>query len=284
MSKNEISIFRNPELDIQVRVIENEDGSISISAKDTAIGFGWTQTQNKGGKQYISIRWETLNSYCADLGFPNKLGKDDYIPEALFYRLGMKANNATAEKYQNWLAFDVIPSIRKTGSYSIPKKSKTPKIESLPSATNAVKTLTPLMEAAGFSKEIQLLTAKTFYKKAGVELPFEIETEQPYYDTVHIARELGIFTKTGKPASDAVGNIIKKLPIEEDEYIETLESKGNWQGSVKKYAPSVINKVLEWLIEHDYPEDIPYTERSGKEKCNHVVYRDPSICRGGEKA
>lgn len=162
--------------------------------------------------------------------------------------------------------------------------SKQARIESLPSATNAVKTLTPLMEAAGFSKEIQLLTAKTFYKKAGVELPFEIETEQPYYDTVHIARELGIFTKTGKPASDAVGNIIKKLPIEEDEYIETLESKGNWQGSVKKYTPSVINKVLEWLIEHDYPEDIPYTERSGKEKCNHVVYRDPSICRGGEKA
>ena len=156
------------------------------------------------------------------------------------------------------------------------KKSKQPKIESMSSATTAVKTLTPLLEAAGFSKEIQLLTAKAFYQKAAVELPFEIKTEQPYYDTVHIARELGVFTKSGKPASDAVGNIIKKLQIEESEYIETLESKGNWQGSVKKYAPSVNHKVQEWIVEHDYPADIPYIERSGKEKVNHVVYRNLS--------
>ncbi|MDC7289555.1 ORF6N domain-containing protein [Blautia schinkii] len=158
------------------------------------------------------------------------------------------------------------------------KKStpRQPKIESMSSATTAVKTLTPLLEAAGFSKEIQLLTAKAFYQKAAVELPFEIKTEQPYYDTVHIARELGVFTKSGKPASDAVGNIIKKLQIEESEYIETLESKGNWQGSVRKYAPSVNHKVQGWIEEHDYPADIPYIERSGKEKINHVVYRNLS--------
>ena len=35
MNKNEISIFKNPELGIQVRVMENEDGSISINAEDT---------------------------------------------------------------------------------------------------------------------------------------------------------------------------------------------------------------------------------------------------------
>lgn len=44
-------------------------------------------------------------------------GKDDYIPESLFYRLGMKASNARAEKFQNWLAMEVIPSIRKNGGY-----------------------------------------------------------------------------------------------------------------------------------------------------------------------
>ncbi|MCH1982462.1 toxin Bro [Ruminococcus sp. OA3] len=270
MNKNEISIFKNPELGIQVRVMENEDGSISINAEDTARGFGWTTVAKSGNEV---VRWARVNEYCKELGFSQEVGKDDYIPEALFYRLGMKASNAAAENYQNWLAFDVIPSIRKTGSYSMPKKPRQPKIESLPSATNAVKTLMPLMEKAGFSNEIQLLTAKTLYCKAGCELPFEIQTEQPYYDTVHIAREIGIFTKTGKPASDAVGNIIKKLDINDSEYIETLESKGNWQGSVKKYVPSVTEKVLEWLKEHDYPEDIPYTERSGKEKSNHVVYR-----------
>ena len=114
--------FTNTELNINVRTLENEDGSISISAEDTAIGFGWTQTQTKNGKKYTSIRWETLNSYCSEIGFPNILGKDDYIPESLFYMLGMKANNKTAQEFQRWLAMDVIPSIRKTGTYSTGQK------------------------------------------------------------------------------------------------------------------------------------------------------------------
>lgn len=114
---NELQIFNNEELGLSVRTILNDDGSISVNAEDTAIGFGWTQTQNKNRKKYTSVRWETLNGWCKAFGFPNMLGKDDYIPESLFYRLGMKANNAAADKFQNWLAMDVIPSIRKTGSY-----------------------------------------------------------------------------------------------------------------------------------------------------------------------
>ncbi|MCC0642417.1 MULTISPECIES: phage antirepressor KilAC domain-containing protein [unclassified Clostridioides] len=110
-------VFTNEQLGTSVRTISYEDGSIGINAEDTAIGFGWYQTQNKNGKQYISIRWETINKYCKEFGFPNKLGKDDYIPESLFYMLGMKAKNEAALKFQKWLATDVIPTIRKHGAY-----------------------------------------------------------------------------------------------------------------------------------------------------------------------
>ncbi len=116
--QTEVILKSNMDLGLDVRILENEDGSICINAEDTAIGFGWTQTQNKKGKQYISIRWETLNSYCNELGFPNILGKDDYIPESLFYRLGMKASNEKAQKFQGWLADEVIPDIRRTGGYA----------------------------------------------------------------------------------------------------------------------------------------------------------------------
>lgn len=37
---NDLKIFNNEELQLQVRTIQNEDGSISINAEDTAIGFG----------------------------------------------------------------------------------------------------------------------------------------------------------------------------------------------------------------------------------------------------
>lgn len=119
-----LQVFNNDALGLKVRTILNDDGSISVNAEDTAIGFGWYQTQNKNGKEYISVRWERMNSFSEECGFPHKWGKDDYIPESLFYRLGMKANNAVADKFQNWLAIEVIPSIRKSGSYQIPKMSK----------------------------------------------------------------------------------------------------------------------------------------------------------------
>lgn len=107
--------FINQELNLKVRAIENEDGSISISAEDTAIGFGWYEI--KSNKVYP--RWRTLNAYIKELGISQEVAKDDYIPESLFYLLGMKANNETALQYQKWLAMEVIPSLRKTGSYSM---------------------------------------------------------------------------------------------------------------------------------------------------------------------
>ena len=118
--KNEVIVFNNEEFG-DLRTILNEDGSISVNAEDAAIGLGWIQTQTKNGKRYISIRWETLNMHCNGFGFPNKLGKDDYIPESLFYLLAMKANNERAQKFQKWVAIDVIPQIRKTGMYHMPQ-------------------------------------------------------------------------------------------------------------------------------------------------------------------
>ncbi len=105
--------FRNENLNLQVRTIQNDDGSISINAEDTAIGFGWYQI--KSAKKYP--KWERINSFIIDLGFSPQVEKDDFIPESLFYMLAMKANNKAAQDFQKWLAIDVIPQIRKTGSY-----------------------------------------------------------------------------------------------------------------------------------------------------------------------
>ena len=96
---NDLQVFKNEKLNLQMRAIQNEDGSISVSAEDTAIGFGWVQKKNNK----IYPRWETINGYINELGFSQQVGKDDYIPESLFYRLGMKASNKTAQDFQNWL-------------------------------------------------------------------------------------------------------------------------------------------------------------------------------------
>lgn len=115
---NNLMIFENKDLGIAVRTIKNDDGSISINAEDSVIGFGWIEMKNKK----IYPRWRTINSVIKDLGFSQEVAKDDFIPESLFYLLAMKANNDVARKFQTWLAVEVIPAIRKSGQYQLEKK------------------------------------------------------------------------------------------------------------------------------------------------------------------
>ena len=109
----EIMEFVNENNGMSIRTILNKDGSVSMNAEDTAIGFGWNR--EKSGKNYVM--WDRFNNFCEGFGFPHKCGKDDFIPETLFYLLGMKASNDSAKEFQMWLAKDVIPSIRKHGAF-----------------------------------------------------------------------------------------------------------------------------------------------------------------------
>lgn len=93
----------------------DEQNTAWLSAEDVARGFGFTQEKN--GVEYV--RWETVNGYLSGFGFSQRVGKGDYLPENMVYRLGFKANNETAVRFQSILADDVLPSIRKTGQYAV---------------------------------------------------------------------------------------------------------------------------------------------------------------------
>lgn len=90
-----------------------ENGTVFLKLEDVARGLGFTQEKN--GAQYV--KWERVNDYLTQIGYSPKVGKDDFIPENVFYRLAMKAKNETAEKFQALVADEIIPSIRKTGGY-----------------------------------------------------------------------------------------------------------------------------------------------------------------------
>lgn len=105
---------------MKIRTIQYEDGNIGVNAEDTAKGFGFTQIKN--GIEYI--KWERINEYLNSLGFSPQVGKDDFIPESMFYLLGMKANNKKAQEFQKWLAIEVIPDIRKGNYVKITEEEK----------------------------------------------------------------------------------------------------------------------------------------------------------------
>lgn len=217
---------------------------------------------------------DTRNSDVRSIHFRklNNAG-EKFLTESGVYKLVFKSRKPNAEKFTDWVTDEVLPTLRKTGSYEMPKKKQSN--ERLASVNNAVKILTPMLQAAGCNSKIQLLTAKSLYEKAGVNLPIMIEADQQYYDTVHIARQARLYYQSsGKPADKAVNEIIRRLDLSEDLYTETWESKGNWQGAVRKYAPQVIDMVKQWYSDHGYPREIEYTQCDGQIRRYHVIFRD----------
>lgn len=107
---NEIKTFSNDMFSILIKQ-DNENNLFDLETVAKSLGF----TQFKNGKQYI--RWETINKYLGKY-LSQEVGKGDFIPEAMVYKLAFKAGNSTAEKFQDWLAMEVLPAIRKHGIYA----------------------------------------------------------------------------------------------------------------------------------------------------------------------
>ena len=271
---NNVQVFNNKELGLQVRTLPNPDGSISISAEDTAIGFGWCRTEKRNGKEYTSIRWERMNGFSEECGFAHKWAKDDYIPESLFYRLGMKASNPAAEKFQNWLALDVIPSIRKTGSYEMPKKKPAHK-EKLPSVTQMVKNIKGALNDAGVDSKYIAAEIIRIYSDNGYPVKVPLVSEVPVlWDCTTMAKEFGILSESGRPHDKAVSAIIQKLDVSEDEIVKTAYSRNGHDGVTVQYKDSVFQKVKEWLEENGYPTLIEHRLSNGNTNKCKVVYQE----------
>ena len=114
---NELQNFSFEGQDLAVKEI---DGQVYFNAEQAAIGLGITQVKN--GKTYV--KWERINNYLNNVSAHMRkeensphVGKGDFITESQFYKLAIKANNPVAEKFQDWVTGEVLPSIRKHGAY-----------------------------------------------------------------------------------------------------------------------------------------------------------------------
>ncbi|WP_286102919.1 phage antirepressor KilAC domain-containing protein [Pediococcus pentosaceus] len=73
-------------------------------------------------KGYINVRWNRVNEYINSAKSGRKIKSGDFITEPQMYRLAIKANNKTAERFQDWVTNEVLPSIRKHGAYMTDEK------------------------------------------------------------------------------------------------------------------------------------------------------------------
>lgn len=94
--------------------VKEDNGQALFDAETVAIGLGISRVATSGNEV---VRWERVNKYLGD-SCPD-VGTGDWITEPQFYRLAIKANNKTAEKFQLWVTDEVLPTIRKTGSFQM---------------------------------------------------------------------------------------------------------------------------------------------------------------------
>jgi prophage antirepressor-like protein len=109
----EIQPFTFPATGQAVRIVQR-DGEPWFVAADVAdvLGYG-------GGARNAIVRIPERMKGVEDVNTPGGIQKMTVISESGAYRLVMRSNLPTAEAFQDWLAEDVIPAIRKTGSYSV---------------------------------------------------------------------------------------------------------------------------------------------------------------------
>lgn len=268
----ELQIFENEEFG-QIRTIEI-DGKPYFVGKDVALALGYKDTVN-ALKQHC--RGVVKHHLTDSKGRKQEV---NFISEGDMYRLITHSKLESAERFESWVFDEVLPTLRKTGSYAMPKKEKSNSQKRLPlsSVNMMVKNIKETLKAAAVEPIYIAAEVKRLYTDAGypVNAPLvtDKETMLKLYDCTEIAKELGVYSTSNKPHNQAVSAIIKKLHIEESEIITTAFSRNGHDDVTIQYKPSVFDAVKLWLAENNYPTKIPYTDSKGNLKTCTVMYRE----------
>ncbi|MDQ7119753.1 phage antirepressor KilAC domain-containing protein [Lactococcus petauri] len=115
---NKLQNFTNGIFNLDVKV---EGEEVLFSAEQVAKSLGFEKIETRNGRTTKSIRWSRVNSYLPN---SSEVGKGSFISEPMVYKLAFKANNAVSEKFTDWLAVEVLPTIRKHGAYMTDAKAQ----------------------------------------------------------------------------------------------------------------------------------------------------------------
>ena len=109
---NEVKIFENEEFGKVRTLVEGED-KVLFCGTDVAQALGYSNTTDALKRHCRCI----VKREVPHPQSPEKNLETNFIPESDVYRLIFGSKLEDAEKFQNWIFDDVIPTIRKTGGY-----------------------------------------------------------------------------------------------------------------------------------------------------------------------
>lgn len=114
---NDLQIFNNTEFG-EIRTIEI-DGKPYFVATDVAAALGYATPRDAVSRHCRGV-------VKRDTPTSSGIQSMSYINEGDLYRLIMKSKLPSAERFENWVVNEVLPSIRKNGGYIANQENLTP--------------------------------------------------------------------------------------------------------------------------------------------------------------
>lgn len=241
--------------------ITNKDGKLTVSSREVAERFEkrhdhvlrdvealLDQNPKLGADYFIE------SSYKAGTGKPYKqyeLTRDGFSLLAM----GFTGAKALGWKLKFIEAFNKMEETIKTGALP---QSKT-KRPALGSINVAVKNIMTVYNAAGVDPRFTATAVTKLYEEmADIKLipPIQEEPTEMIYDKTNIAKLLGVLSSASLPHPSAIGAIITKLDISDDEKVKVPYDRHGHSGFDYQYKPTVVDKVKQWLEENNFPAKI----------------------------
>ena len=231
-----------------------------------------TAVSKMNAEQVVKLTNSKVAKY--DFRKLHNTGEEFFSPKAAYISWYLRVTSQMQKLLTtDWIADEVLPTLRKTGSYEMPKKRQVQEAQKLPSVNMMVKNVKAALHDAGVDSKYIAAEVMRIYSDSGYPVNAPVISDEPkLWDCTGIAKELGILSESGRPHDKAVSAIIQKLDIFTDEIVRTAYSRNGHDGVTVQYKGSVLEKVKEWLNENGYPTVIELMLSNGNSNKCKVVY------------
>ena len=230
---NELQIFRSPEFG-QVRTLAR-NGEPWLVGKDVAEALGYLNTRDALSKH---VDGEDKGvAKCDTLGGAQEMV---VVNESGLYSLIMGSKLPNAKKFKHWVTSEVLPSLRKTGTYSMKSKDD---VKLMNARSRMANTYLRLAKVDTLSKEYKnILVSKATQVLSGEELIPLPKLTQRTMSADEVGKELGI-------SSNMVGRLANKNGLKQDGvYGEYRRDKSRYSAKEVDtfvYYPCAVDKFKE---------------------------------------
>lgn len=169
--------------DTEVEIIEI-NGEPHFEVYSTGMALGQVKSVVRNGQTYRYPRMERIGQNIKNAEItPTARDGQQYINEAQLYDLMLEMKTDKCKPFRKWVTGTVLPTIRRTGTYSLPEAQPRiypPKATSVGEVAQLLKVLRATMKDEGQTPTIIAQVVKSVSKQFGIALPEDFVKPEPF--------------------------------------------------------------------------------------------------------